>query len=232
MDTPPQPQPGGHLLGRFALILLYLGILALVSGVFIHDRGGFGFFQHLGTTQQATRKLFPLVGLFAFTFVWTQIILGATMPLMRRLFPSILHYHRLEGIFALLFAFIHPSLLLIGVGLPSYLQRNFVNPDLSGYIFFGYAGLLCLILTVVTALLARRPWFARHWRAIHYLNYATFAIIWVHSWMLGTDVRGTPLQWLWLGFGVTAVAAFSWRRWQRAVARRAARMALPTQPQA
>lgn len=231
MDMVPWQISLGKRLARYACIVLYVGILALVCVTFFSMRGGFAEVTRSGTPTDIVQRIFPFFGLLAFTLVWTQIMVGSLMPLLTRLFPSIPRYQRFEGIFALLFALTHPTLLLIGFGWSTFWHWGFISPDLYWLVILGYAGLLSTLLTVTSALLARRSWFAQHWRTIHYLNYVTFAVVWVHSWRLGADVHDAPLRWLWLGFAVTAAGAFTWRRVHQALARRAARMVPPVQLQ-
>ncbi len=155
--------------------------------------------------------IFPLVGLCAFTLVWFQLMIGSSMDLLRKVFPRIEVYHRTEGVFVLLFALTHPLLLLIGVGSVAYFQRSYIAPQLAPYIWLGYFQLLLICLTAGTALLRKTPLVKKYWRAIHYFNYLVFVSVWIHSWFLGSDVRSTSLQYLWVFFALTALTSTLWR---------------------
>ncbi len=158
--------------------------------------------------------LFPLVGLYALTFVWIQIIVGSQTLWWHKIFPSIISFHRWLGIFTLTFALIHPLLLLIGVGPAVFSARTFVAPHLVPFIWVGYAQLLLIVVTASTALLRRWSWLKTRWRTIHYLNYAVFYLAFSHSLALGHDVRTTSLRYLWYGYALTVTAALVVRVWR------------------
>ncbi len=182
---------------RWAFPALFV-ILAMIPGwIFFQSRGGLTFFRG-SDLQQASGQLFPLFGLYAFFLVWVQVVLGANMPFWRRSVPGLDRFHRVEGPFALLFALLHPFLLILAIGLTRYVAKDFVAPNLKPYILLGQIQLALLVTTAGTALLRRQRWFARVWRRLHYLNYVVFSLVWVHSWFLGSDVQSTPLRWFWL----------------------------------
>lgn len=190
--------------------LLFLALLPIPAYVFFHARGGIAFLS--GTDlKTASLLLFPLVGLYAFFFVWAQIILGSSMDLFRKLYPRIVTFHRGQGTFALLFALTHPTLLFIGVGPFAYFHHTFVDPSKVLFIWFGYFQVTLITLTAGTALLMQFPIIKKYWRWIHFANYAVFASVWTHSWFLGSDVRTTGLRYLWLFYAATVVAALVWR---------------------
>lgn len=189
---------------RWLLPIIYL-ILFIVPGyIFFSDRGGLSFLAG-DNFQTANYAIFPLFGLYAFFLVWAQLMIGSSMSLFRRVYPNIFKFHRAEGLFAILLAATHPSLLVIGVGIQVYLAKSFIPPSLHIYVLLGQIQLFLMMLTVGTALLMRHPWLRTRWHYIHLLNYLVFISAWVHSWFLGTDVQSTPLRYLWLFFGLTAL---------------------------
>lgn len=188
---------------RIFLPLLYV-VMAMVPGyVFFSVRGGTEFLQGLNTERLSVR-LFPLVGLYAFFFVWAQVIIGTTRHLLLRVFPRIVSWHKVAGAGALLFALSHPTMIIIGHGLQAYLAKTFVAPELWGGVYLGAVSLFMLVLTAGSALLMKLPWLRRRWHFIHYANYVVFGLVWVHSWWLGSDVQSTNLRYMWMFYAVTA----------------------------
>ncbi|MBI3572995.1 MAG: FAD-dependent oxidoreductase [Candidatus Kerfeldbacteria bacterium] len=188
---------GWVLAAAWALIFLTPGY------VFFHQRGGLAFLQ--GTDLLSfSHRIFPLFGLYAFTLVWTQFMIGTSQSLLKKVIPRIITFHRREGAFALTFALLHPLLLFIGVGHAAFWGRTFVAPKLVPYVWLGYFQLLIMCTTAGTALLMRLSSLKRVWHTIHYLNYVLFVSIWIHSWFLGSDVQSTWLKYLWL-FAATAI---------------------------
>ncbi len=198
---------------RWLLPLIFLALLPLPAYVFFTARNGLAFLQGVDF-KTANLLLFPLLGLYAFFFVWAQIIIGSSLNPLRRVFPGIEKFHRIEGVVAFLFAVTHPTLLFLGVGLAAYLAYEFVAPEQKLFVLMAQAGLFLMFLTVGTALLRKTRMFQKIWRKIHFANYAVFALVWVHSWNIGSDVQPTNLRYLWYFFGITAVAATTWRIWR------------------
>ncbi len=213
ITRPGKAAPAGRPLDvvlRWLIPVAWLAIMAIPGYVFFSVRGGVSFLSGLDF-RTLRLSLFPLVGLYAFFLVWAQVMLGANMPHLRRAIPWIEKFHRAEGVFALLFALTHPILLATGLGLETYLKIGFVDPCYKIFVLLGDLQLFLIILTAGTALLMKHPWLKRRWRYIHYANYAVFAMVWTHSWFLGSDVRTTGLKYLWFFLAITVGASLAGR---------------------
>lgn len=184
------------------LPIVFLVSFLLPGYVFFSLRGGLSFLEG-ANFKFGNLLLFPLAGLYAFFFVWAQVMLGSSMNPLRKVFQWVEKFHRAEGVFALLFALTHPTMLLIGVGPALYFSYKFVSPEMILFVWLGQFQLIAILVTVATALLMRTKWLRKHWHKIHYLNYAVFVSAWIHSWFLGSDVQTTGLKYLWYFFGVT-----------------------------
>jgi|GEM_PF-425767 len=189
------------LLGKIALPLIYLIALNSPAIAFFSMRPASLVF---GAPDLKTFSIliFPLVGLYAFTLVWAQIILGSGMPWWRHVYTWIEKFHRTQGVFVLLFAGLHPTLLFY-VYLWDYLDFPFVSRDHVFYAWMGEFQLTLIIITVGTALLRNTRFIKRFWRYLHWLNYVVFTSAWIHSWVLGTDVRHSWLKYLWIFYAVS-----------------------------
>lgn len=216
----PKPKVPGQLstwlkwLLRIVLVAAYATALIMPAMIFFQGRGGVGFLQGLDA-KTISSLLFPLVGLYAFTLVWAQFVLGSGMWLWRKVFGWIEPFHRTQGLFALLFAFLHPTMIAYGYGLELYLSRDYVAPEMQLYLYLGYFQLLLMVCTVLTAILRKRSFMKKIWRYVHFANYAVFASVWIHSWFLGSDVRFSNLKYLWIGYAVTAVFTTGLRLYDR-----------------
>ena len=206
-DTPHNPEkPTWILWAKILLPLFYLIALVAPAVVFFGQRGGVAFLSNAPDVATLSLLLFPLVGLYAFALVWAQVMLGSGMPLWRRVYPWIETFHRTQGVFVLLFAGLHPTLLLFAYG-PTYTQYNFVLPEQLLYVYIGQLQLLLIVVTVLTALLRKTRLVKKWWYYVHRANYLVFALAWIHSWGLGSDVRPTWLRYLWIFFAATVVAS-------------------------
>ncbi len=222
--TGPAPQPGAdrddgssrRLRGsasaaaRIAVLVVYAGGLTLPAYAFFHDRGGASALDGL-SGRPLLQVLFPLVGLYAFTFVTAQVLITTNLRWLTLLWPGVIHYHRAQGIFALVFALAHPLFILAGFGVATFLATGFVRPALAGWLIPAYTALALLLLTVTTALLA---WSGRRltwWRTVHRLNYLVFALVWIHSWFIGTDTHTGLVRTVWLVYLAVVVASTAGR---------------------
>lgn len=162
------------------------------------------------------RVLFPVFGLIAFTLIWLQIMLGAFMRQLVRIFPKVLTLHIGQGIFALGFAVLHPFTLIYSFlpgNLEDYFHYTFIAPEMKFFVHLGQASVPLLILGIFAG--AMRNWapIKRVWRWLHMVHYVVFFAIFFHSWNLGTDLATSPyLRGLWIFFFVTVVIAIVYRR--------------------
>ena len=205
-----------HGVGKACVVLGFAVALTLPAYAFFHDRNGTQFLVGLHG-RALLQVLFPLVGLYAFTFVTVQVLIATNLGWLSSLWPGVIRFHRAQGIFALLFAIVHPLFILVGFGLASVLaSRGFVRPGLAGWLIPSYTALAILLLTVATAFLA---WSGRRvtwWRKVHRLNYLVFGLVWVHSWFIGTDTPTSLLRAVWIVYLVLVVVSIAGRYRTRA----------------
>lgn len=180
--------------------------LTLPICIFFHERGGTAFL-HAASLKVSLQLLFPLVGLYAFTFVTWQVLLATNLRWLERLWPNIIQLHRFQGSFALLFAFVHPTFILLAYGLNNYLHFRYTASGLRWWLLPAYTALTIMFATVVTASFA---WYGRNipwWRKLHKLNYLVFVLVWLHSWFIGSDVTTSLLKALWIIYLVAVMVS-------------------------
>ncbi|MBI4090066.1 MAG: hypothetical protein HY421_01560, partial [Candidatus Kerfeldbacteria bacterium] len=149
----PRARPVGPVLLRLALLLIWLAVLVMPVYVFFSVRGGLSFLSGLDFAE-FNYALFPLVGLYAFTLLWLQFVIGAARSVLRNVVhPAIFTWHRRQGILIFLLAWLHPTLRFFGIGLDQYFKSWGVDPSLVPYLWLGYLQLFLLTLTASTALL-------------------------------------------------------------------------------
>lgn len=199
---------------RLLFFALYFSALVLPAWIFFQTRSGLNIFTD-ADVQTYSVLLFPLVGLYAFTFVWAQLLLGAGMGLWRRVFSWIEPFHRAQGAFVLLLALLHPTMIAYGYGLELYLSRDYVAAESLPYLYLGYFQLLLLFCTVGTAILMKWKRLKHLWLYVHLANYVVFISAWAHGWFLGSDVRFSALRYLWLMYAATAALAVGIRLYNR-----------------
>ncbi len=193
---------------RPSILLLYLVIVFLPGYIFFSQRGGFDFYQ-TDNFKTFASLIFPVFGLYAFTLVWAQTIIGMNMALLVRVFPKILNFHRTQGLFALLFAVTHAAAVPLIYTIQLYIGYKFLPENLRVFALLGTTALFLLILAASAALFRKAKFLQKYWRYIHIANYLVFILIFIHSRNLGSDIKGTILDQLWYFFLLTfAISAF------------------------
>ena len=194
---------------RALLTILFLGALSLPFAIVFGGRFDFN------GVSIAVR----LLALSAFTLIFVQIITGALMQQLLKVFrpKRIWFFHRYVGEAAFVLVVGHATIvLLVGTFHAGGLVLRFLTLW-RGYdalhrvaLILGPVNLTLITLTVITALLMRA--LRKYWRTIHYLNYLIFAIVIFHGLLLGTDTGASWLvKALFIVYGALAAAVLGWR---------------------
>jgi methionine sulfoxide reductase heme-binding subunit len=143
------------------------------------------------------------LGLFAFTLMFVQILLGAFMDkLQEKIGGWIFNFHVFEGGLVYTLALVHPLFLIlfnhyVGIGWDPY--RVFINvcllcqTPLLYYYTLGMISFWLLTLAVFGGVFrSASPWLKAHWRKLHIINYIVFLVVGLHGFLIGTDFRYQP----------------------------------------
>ena len=173
----PQSKPArltGWQLWLKYLIPIIFSLVLIIPGYtyFVVSQAGQTLFGPDVAADQRFYTLFRLFGLYAFVFIWGQVILGPFMvPLGKMYGKNWFYFHRMQGIFALLLAMIHPSILyvayIIRTGHFAWLKPVTDYTDLAIWAWLGVAACIIIIATVASALLMKNPWMRTKWHWIH-----------------------------------------------------------------
>lgn len=157
--------------------------------------------------------LHRILGLYAFSIIFIQIILGSGRSLLGKIFsPSlVLKTHMNTGKLALLLVLLHPTLLYLTFFTKGDL--SYVTAFMQGESLLYFAmGVTALILILISGFVAiYRLSIGPKWVYIHRINYLIFWLIFIHSFKLGVDVQNTPSQMIYLLYG-TVVGALTIRK--------------------
>jgi len=150
-----------------------------------------------------TNYIQRIIGLFAFTLLFVQIILGAFMDkLTKKLGGWIFKFHVVEGAAVYSLALLHPLFFMIfnhyiGIGWNPYLV--FINicllcdKPIDYYYTLGRVSFWLLTIAVLAAKFrTATPWLKANWRKLHVINYAVFLIVGAHGFLIGQDFRAQP----------------------------------------
>ena len=200
------------MLARNRLIFLSLWLVLIFSGPITVLRNS-NIDLILQNKVVLLNTLQRIVGLLAYTLLFTQIIVGSLMDRwVQILGAKAYRVHVIQGVISYAFIFVHPLF---------YYLINYVTlgkvvliPDLTNiqeiWISLGRIALLVLTATIWTAYFRTRAPLRRNWRILHIVNYFVFYLIFLHSFLLGTDAQTAPFVWIyWLAFiAVSATVIF------------------------
>jgi DMSO/TMAO reductase YedYZ heme-binding membrane subunit len=169
-------------------------------------------------------------GLVGFLLLYISIFLGLAirMPVLRKIIKPVYSYniHCWISLQALILAFIHSGSLLfdkylnfgfIGTFIPFALSSDIVDPNL---ITLGILGLYLMIALVATSY-GRKYISQKVWRSVHFTNVILYALVIVHAYYIGTDLKIPLIRNIFIGLNIFLIFLFlvniisrisSWRR--------------------
>ncbi len=150
-------------------------------------------------------KIFPLLGLTAFSLMWAHYIIAAKRKYLRADREVTKKYFDQSGIIVLLAFLSHPGLLIVqlyrdGFGLPpnSYLD-NYVAKGAAWAAMLGTLSLITFLIYELRFKFKDKSW----WRFVQYASDAAMLAILVHGLKLGRHVQDGWYRWVWIFYGVS-----------------------------
>lgn len=162
-------------------------------------------FSHLSTYQ-----IFPLLGLLAFSLMWTHYILGTVKEVATANPDSLKEYYRWTGYAVLVLICLHPGLLIYqllhdGLGLPPGSYEKYVAPGLGWVTLLGTASLLVFLAFELHRVYGKKKW----WHYVADLSDLAMLAIIYHALRLGSQLQTGWFRYVWWVFAVTFVAVLA-----------------------
>ncbi len=164
--------------------------------------------QSLGWSFRALTiyAFFPLLGLLAYSIMWSQYVVGPTKHVVRLQDADLAVYFRYTGYIVLAAIVLHPGLLVYqlfrdGRGLPPSSYEHFVGPGLGWVTLLGTASLLAFLAFEL------RRWFstATWWKYIPMAADAAMIAIFYHSLRLGIQLQSGWFRDIWWLYGSSLI---------------------------
>ena len=198
-----KPPITSHNKSRLGVAIAWTLAAAVCLIAIIAWGGSYGW--HL--TPLSPYQLFPLLGLLAFSLMWSHYITIAMRDLLGVEPGVFVSYFKLTGYAVLGLICLHPSILIYqrfrdGYGLPPHSYESYVAPGLGWITLLGTASLSVFLAFELHRLYGSRSWW-------HYVadasDVAMLAIIY-HGLRLGSQLQHGWFRGVWIFYAITLVA--------------------------
>lgn len=211
------------MIGKILRVMLVTLALGLVGLLIILSQTSLGaawnrLFDSLfgASTGQMTWFITRASGILAYLLLWLSTVWGLAVSskMFDKLVPRAFTYdaHEYLSLLAFVFTIVHVFILLGDTFMPFNLTQLLV-PFISDYrpfwIGVGIIGTYLSVLVTVTFYLRR--WIGqRTFRVIHYLSFAAFYGVLIHSWFAGTDTGlvATRVMYFFTGLSVIFMTVY------------------------
>lgn len=153
-------------------------------------------------------RLFPLLGLLAFSIMWSHYIVSSLRRYYKFEAGVTAQYFEWTSYATLVAIFLHPGLLIWqlwrdGQGLPPGSFWQYVAPSLRWLTVVGSVSFLVFIAYEFRRKYKERTW----WRYVQYASDAAMLGIFYHGLQLGSNLQAGWFRFIWLLFGITLIGS-------------------------
>lgn len=171
--------------------------------------------ERLNGSALTPYTIFPLLGLLAFSLMWTHYILGSTRRMLGEEAAVNKTYFAVTSLIVLVLIILHPLLLIIqlnkdGFGLPpqSYLTV-YAEPAMKTAIALGSLSLFIFLVFEFKKRFQKKSW----WKVIEWLQVVAMFMIFYHGLTLGRELSVGWYRALWYFYGVSLLTAVIYNNW-------------------
>lgn len=183
-----------------------LGLTVITVGIL-----GWGANLNWNLASPATYSLFPLLGILAFSLMWTHYILYA-LRIYSGFDKTILQsYQRITGIAVLICILLHPGLFIMqlyidGNGLPPESYKSYVDDSAIGFVMLGTIAWLAFMAYEFKEKHSEKAW----WKYVSAANIVAMLLILIHAKNLGSTVASDWFGIVWMLYGLTLIASYGY----------------------
>ena len=166
------------------------------------------------TANLTAYSLFPLLGLLAFSIMWSQYMAGAVRRLVHGEPTTLARFSLISGSVVTAVVLLHPLTLIFklwqdGAGLPPNSYLHYVMPNLKWAVMLGSISLFIFLAFELRHRFHDRSW----WRFVDYINDAAIVAVYIHAYNLGTHTQFAWFRPVWFFYGITLSIALLYKYW-------------------
>ncbi len=156
--------------------------------------------------------IFPLLGLLAWTTMWTHYFFGF-LGKYTQLFKMSNFYKKVTAYKVLALILLHPGLLAFaqwqnGQSIPPASYFKYVGSAMVMSIIFAEIALITFLSFEVFNRLKARPLIQRNWRWVSMSQMLAMALIFMHSLSIGQNLQNGWFRYYWIGLGLLLIPSF------------------------
>lgn len=198
--------------------LLRMGAWALSAAVALIAFIAWGQSWHWRLNRMSAYNIFPLLGLLAFSIMWSHYVVSAVRQAAGVRKEALKLYISVTGLAVLGLILLHPGLLAWqlwhdGFGLPPGSTKYYVGSAMYGAVILGLIALTLFLLYELHRWYESKPW----WLYFSIATDIAMVMIYIHSLLLGSQLKTGWLRLVWYFYGVTLAAALIYayaKRWR------------------
>lgn len=164
-------------------------------------------------TSPSAYDLFPLLGLMAFSALWSTYVVSAVAAHQKTASEKLKPYYQIAGYTILILILSHPTMLVVrlaldGFGLPPASYAEYVSENMLWVVYLGVTSLFIFLAYELHRWFERKNW----WKWVLYANDAAMFLILYHGMTLGGELQGGWFRYVWWFYGFTLVGAVIYLR--------------------
>ncbi len=182
-------------------------VLALALAVWMGER--------LNGKGLTLYSFFPLLGLAAFSIMWTHYVLGSVRRKLGAEAKDNKTYFKYSSWLVLGLILLHPGLLIYqlkvdGYGLPpnSYFAV-YGEPIMKGAIMLGTISLIIFLLYELRSKFYKKLW----WKFVDWAQIVAMFLIFYHGLTLGRELSVGWYKMIWFLYGLSLISAILYNHW-------------------
>ena len=162
--------------------------------------------------------LFPLLGMLAFSIMWTQVVVGT----FRDKFSDVGEFFSKTGVAVFLLFFFHPVLAAVAqfksAGLlPLQSLFDLVGPAQRKFLILGMVAFTIFVLYEVVLRVAALKRVHRLNKFFEVASEFGVILVFIHSINLGSHLQVGLLKYVWWFYGITAILMIGWKYGKKVV---------------
>jgi hypothetical protein len=151
-------------------------------------------------------QIFPLLGLLAFSIMWTHYLAGAVREKAGLQKEALSSYFRRTSLVVLALICLHPGLLVFqlfrdGAGLPPGSYNSYVGPGMAWLVMLGTVSLLVFLAFEFHRIFGPRSW----WQYVADASDLAMIAIFYHGLRLGSQLQQGWFRYVWWFYGLVLV---------------------------